>query len=244
MKYAIISDIHSNYEAFVSVIEEIKNEKVDKIFCCGDIVGYGPNPNECVDMIKHHSIISVLGNHDVAVLDKVDLSWFNKDARDAIVINKKLLSFENFKFLDKLSTSFMENDFLFVHGSPRDNIYEYLLDLNSLKINVKFMKQKVCFCGHTHCPFIYSFDTETEKGEVFYSDEVVFEIEKSKKYIINVGSVGQPRDQDSRACYVIFDLKESTIKFNRVKYNINLTQKKMFLLNMPEFLITRLDFGE
>lgn len=244
MKYAIVSDIHSNYEAFVSVIEEIKNEKVDKIFCCGDIVGYGPNPDECINLIKQYSIVSVLGNHDVGVLDKVDLSWFNKDASDAIIINKKLISFENFRFLETLSTSFIEGNFLFVHGSPRDNIYEYLLDLSSLKLNIKFMNQKICFCGHTHSPFIYSFNIETEKGEVFYTDKVAFEIEKSKKYIINVGSVGQPRDGDNRACYVIFDLEKNTVKFNRVKYNINLTQKKMLLLNMPEFLITRLDFGE
>ncbi len=246
MKYAIISDIHSNYEALSVVIERIKNEKVDKIFCCGDIVGYGPDPDKCIDLIKKEHIVSILGNHDVAVLGRADLSWFNKDAIEAIIINKKLISFDNFNFLDSLNT-FVEgnSEILFVHGSPRDNIYEYLMDFSSLKINAKFMKQKICFCGHTHFPLLYSFDPKTEKSEIFYTDKKnVFEIESDKKYIINVGSVGQPRDGDNRACYVIFDLEKKIVKFNREEYNISFTQKKMLLLNMPEFLITRLDFGE
>jgi predicted phosphodiesterase len=112
MKYAVISDIHSNYEALVCVLEDIKTEKVDKIYCCGDIVGYGPCPNECIELIKSFNIVSVLGNHDIAVSGKSDLSWFNENAKDAIIINQQMLTQQNLLFLDMLPQKIVEKQFV------------------------------------------------------------------------------------------------------------------------------------
>jgi predicted phosphodiesterase len=246
MKYAVISDIHSNYEALVCVLEDIKTEKVDKIYCCGDIVGYGPCPNECIELIKSFNIVSVLGNHDIAVLGKSDLSWFNENAKDAIIINQQILTQQNLLFLDMLPQKIVENNLLFVHGSPRDNIYEYLFTIQLLRTNIKLFDQQVCFCGHTHIPLVYLFNflSGTEDIKTPKNDNYIIELENDTKYIINVGSVGQPRDGNPKSCYVIFDTDKKTVEYKRVEYNISVVQQKMKMLNIPEFLITRLEFGE
>jgi len=246
MKYAVISDIHSNYEALFSVFEDIKIEKVDKIYCCGDIVGYGPQPNECIELIKSFNVVSIIGNHDVAVLGKADLSWFNENARNAVIINQQISTQQNLLFLEKLPQKIEETNLLFVHGSPRDYIYEYLFTIQLLRINIKLFKQQICFCGHTHVPVVYSYNFSTGEEDIIIptEDNSVVRIKDETKYIINVGSVGQPRDGNPKACYVIFDTDKKTIEYKRIEYNISSVQKKMRILNIPEFLITRLEFGE
>ncbi|MEN3013899.1 MAG: metallophosphoesterase family protein [Endomicrobiia bacterium] len=244
MMIAIISDIHSNYEALSVVIEDIKNYKVEEIICCGDITGYGPNPEECIETIKNKNIISIAGNHDFAIIGKTELSWFNENAKQAILINKTLITKNNLEYLKSLPEYLIKDELLFVHGSPLNPTYEYLLDTVSLEANIKNMKQKICFCGHTHIPLIYS-STAKDKRKIYYpKDNFLFKLEKHKKYIVNVGSVGQPRDLDNRACYVIFDTKNYTLQFKRLKYNFQITQQKMLQLQLPEFLITRIEFGE
>lgn len=245
MKYGIISDIHSNYDAFIVAINLLKNEQVDKIYCCGDIVGYGPQPNECIELIKKENVESIIGNHDVAVIGKSDLNWFNEYARDAILINKSIISKGSLDFLENLKERIILNNILFVHGSPIDNVYEYLDTISALRRNVKFMKQQICFCGHTHIPYVYSYDLVSNKDEVvILSDNEELKIDTSKKYIINVGSVGQPRDGDNRLCVLIYDFDKQIIMYKRAEYNIYSTQTKMKILNLPEFLITRLEFGK
>ncbi|MCX7911136.1 MAG: metallophosphatase family protein, partial [Endomicrobia bacterium] len=215
---AIISDIHSNFEALNAVIDDFKNYSITEIFCCGDIVGYGPNPNECIEILKNKNILSVIGNHDAAIIDEVNLDWFNKDAKEAILINKKIISQENLKYIKTLPRYIIKNELLLVHGSPRDPIYEYLLTPNFLEINIKHMKQKICFCGHTHIPLIYSKSSD-EKSKIYYpKNNFSIKLEKDKKYIINVGSIGQPRDLDNKACYVIFDDENYILHFKRIDY--------------------------
>lgn len=244
MKIAIVADIHSNYEAFVATLDEIKKEKVDKIYCCGDIVGYGPEPNECIELIRQHNIFSVLGNHDVAVLDKVDISWFREEAQEAIFINKNLISTENLSYLGSLHENEKVDDLLIVHGSPMDNIFEYLFTISSLRRNAKFMKEQICFCGHTHQPMVYAINLNSFEEKIdIPKNGSKFCIDNNYKYIINVGSVGQPRDGDNRASFVIYNLDDKTITFSRVEYNIKIVQDKMKKLNLPEFLIRRLEFG-
>ncbi len=246
MKYAIISDIHSNYSALVCCIEKLKKENIYKIFCCGDIVGYCAEPNECIEYFKKENILSVLGNHDAALLDIIELDYFNRYAKDAIVINKNLIVPENIEFLRLIKQKEIFEDMLFVHGSIEDPLVEYLDNVYLLRKNIKFLKQKLCFCGHTHRPFVYSYDFKNNKEDLKVPDKEIykFEIEGEKKYIINVGSVGQPRDADNRACVVIYDKDNSVIEFKRIKYNIFHTQQKMLELKIPEFLIKRLDFGK
>lgn len=246
MKYGVISDIHSNYNAFVCCINELKKEKVDKIFCCGDIVGYCAEPNECIEIIKKEKILSVLGNHDAAAIDILDLNFFNEDAKEAIIVNKKLLNKTNIEFLNYIRQKEIFDNVIFIHGSLKDPLREYLDDIFLIKKNIKFLKQKICFCGHTHRPFIYSYDLNNDKGDLKIPTKKIskFKIEDNKKYIINVGSVGQPRDGDNRACFVVYDKENSTIEFKKIEYNIFLTQQKMIDLKMPEFLVKRLEFGE
>jgi predicted phosphodiesterase len=247
MKYAIISDIHSNYSALSCVLDEIKKEKVEKIFCCGDIVGYCGEPNECIERIKKENIISVLGNHDAVMIDKADLNWFNKDAKEALIINKQILTQENIKYFENLKDKEIFEDIIFVHGSLQDPVFEYLDNLSLLRRNIRMLEDKnICFCGHTHVPFIYIYDMlKNEEDLLIPSDEkYIYEVKKDCKYIINVGSVGQPRDNDNRACFVIYDTESLKVEFRRVEYNIFLTQQKMRDLKLPEFLIQRLEFGE
>lgn len=243
MRMAIISDIHSNYEALTRVLDDIKISRVDKIFCCGDIIGYGPSPNECIMSIRSQNILSIIGNHEAALLGYIELDWFNENAKQAILKTKAILEPENLNYLKTLPKFIVENDLLFVHGSPLDPTYEYLIDSNSISINIKNMQQKICFCGHTHVPFI-SWKSSKEV-ELFYPKEnFSINLNKNKKYIINVGAVGQPRDLNPKACYVVFDTENFKLEFKRLDYNFHVTQQKMSQLQLPEFLIRRIEFGE
>lgn len=243
MRYAIISDIHSNLEALESVLIYLQSNPVDKIISCGDIIGYGPNPVQCINKLKMlNNFISVIGNHDAAVLGKTDISNFNNDAKEAIKINKNMLSKNELDYLNSLKTSLSIDNTLFVHGSPRDPINEYLFLFEKFIQMMSFFKEKICFIGHTHHPIIFEYDINNNNG-CFYQSIDIFELDNSKRYIINVGSVGQPRDNNPNSCVVFFDSKYMTISFKRLPYNIEKTQKKMAELNLPEKLIQRLSFG-
>ncbi len=241
MRYAILSDIHSNFEALNSVLEFLQLNPVDKIISCGDIVGYGPDPKQCINKLREFKIISVIGNHDAAVINKIDTSNFNNDAKISVDINKKMLSKDELDYLSSLKTTISENNLLFVHGSPRDPINEYLFLAEKFIQVMSFFKEKICFVGHTHQSIIFEYDGKNNAN--FYQSGDVFELENDKRYIINVGSVGQPRDNNPNTCAVFFDTKYLTLSFKRLPYDINKTQKKMAELNMPEKLIKRLSFG-
>lgn len=242
MRYAILSDIHSNLEALNSFFYFLRSNPVDRIISCGDIVGYGPDPKQCINtLLKMDNFISVMGNHDAAIINKIDISKFNNDAREAVKINKSMLSKIELDYINSLKTSLSENNALFVHGSPRDPINEYLFLYEKFKQVMTFFKEKVCFVGHTHQPIIFEID---DKGNAnFYQNVNFIELKNNKRYIINVGSVGQSRDNNPQLCVVFFDTKHLTISFKRLPYDIEKTQEKMTKLNMPEKLIQRLSFG-
>ncbi|PIV53636.1 MAG: metallophosphoesterase [Elusimicrobia bacterium CG_4_10_14_0_8_um_filter_37_32] len=245
MKYAIISDVHSNLEALQIVLEHIRNTGVDKVICLGDIVGYGPNPKECVDLVKAISNVEVvLGNHDAAIIDKTNIHSFNDYAKEAIRINKTLITNTELEYISSLKTINVESGLLFVHGSPRDHINEYLTTLNKLQENTEFFNEQICFVGHTHLPLIYA---KLNSGEYYVDNpenNQEFKLLDDRKYIINTGSVGQPRDHDSRCCFLYYDTEEKKITYCRLQYNIESVQKKMSDLQLPEFLITRLSYGK
>ena len=242
MRYAVISDIHSNLEALNAVFEFLQSNPVDKIVSCGDLVGYGPDPKQCINKLRAlNNFSSVMGNHDAAVINKIDISNFNNDAKEAITINKNMLTKDELDYLNSLKTSVSENNLLFVHGSPRDPINEYLFLVEKFNQAMSFFKEKICFVGHTHQPIIFELDSKGNAN--FYQSVEIFELENDKRYIINVGSVGQPRDNNPQVCVVFFDLKHLTISFKRLSYDIDKTQEKMAELNMPEKLIKRLSFG-
>jgi len=209
---AVISDIHSNLEALAAVLEDIRKRGIREIICLGDIVGYGPNPKECIDLAKKFKL-TILGNHDEAALWSEQTEYFNPLARDAVDWTRGVLedpkdSFRNNKrwgFLGDLQRTYSENSCLYVHGSPRRPVKEYIFPediANNSKMSDIFSRiEHVCFIGHTHMPGIFTDDMSFQPPQEVFNN---FQIDGGKT-VINVGSVGQPRDGDNRACYVILD---------------------------------------
>lgn len=242
MKIGIIADIHSNFEAFKAVLEKLGG--VEKIYCLGDIVGYGPSPNECVELVRQRNIESIAGNHDWAVSGKIDISLFNPYAAEAICINQRILSEENKNFLGNLPTSQTPLlDTFLVHGSPREPILEYIFDENTAALNFTYFTQRVCFVGHTHRPVVFE-KTKGKVSSLIPEENQVIKLKRDTRYIINPGAVGQPRDGNPKASFLVFDNENFTVEFKRVSYPLEITQEKMRHLNFPEFLIQRLSVGK
>ena len=245
---AIISDIHSNLEAFSAVLYDIYSQKISEIICLGDIIGYGPCPLECLDMAMDLSV-NLLGNHEEAV--KFGPIGFNPKAKKAIEWTKDQINLESedpqirrarWRFIGNLKPSMEDGNVLFVHGSPRDPVKEYVFPTDVLdpdKLRGIFAQiDHVCFNGHTHTPGVM-----TEGGRFIAPKEQDFEYTIAReKVLINVGSVGQPRDGDNRACYVIFDGK--TVRFHRVAYDVRKTVDQLLQIEeLPEYLAYRLREG-
>ena len=243
MKIAIISDIHSNSEALNSVLKNI--EKVDEFICLGDIVGYGADPNYCIEKVKNLNCKCVGGNHDFAVVGKVNINYFNCAARDVILWTSRQLKKDNINFLLSLSKKIeLKNKVFVVHGSPQDPILEYILDKSTASLIFSKFNFKICFVGHSHLAGCFSLDENNNQIDyINYSNGGSIEIIKNKRYIINCGSVGQPRDGNPKASYGIYDINSQKIVINRVSYPIYLTQKKIINAGLPEVLAERLSFG-
>lgn len=238
MKIAIISDIHSNLAALKTAFDFIKDAKVDKIVCLGDIVGYGPRPNECVELIQKNCQVSLMGNHDHAVLGLTDTYYFNQYAREAVNWTRRTLTLHNRAYLENLTFSHHENEFLYVHSTPlHPEEWHYILSDYEAKHYLDELKQRICFVGHSHIPLVFS----TEEAS-FYKESIELDYHK-EKYIVNVGSVGQPRDGDPRLCFVIFDTESGLLQFIRLEYPIEETYNEILENQLPPFLAMRLRAG-
>ncbi|ACV23901.1 metallophosphoesterase family protein [Methanocaldococcus fervens] len=236
---AIISDIHSNLEALEAVLNDIKNRGIKNIVCLGDIVGYGANPNECVELIKGAKCKCVAGNHDYGVLGKESLDFFNKYGAIAILWTKKFIKPENLKFLDSLPLVIEEKiknkKIIFSHANPKyPELWEYLYPDY---VDEVFDCGDLIFVGHSHIPFVNS-----EEGNLLIHKGSVY-LEEDKKYLINPGSIGQPRDGINKASYCIFDEKNFKIEIVRVEYNIKGAYEKIVKSGLPEWLGERLFLG-
>lgn len=238
--YAIISDVHSNLEALHSVLKEIDKERVTALFFLGDAVGYGHDPNTCTEILRSAAKVFIAGNHDRGAVGLTDLSFFNTYAKIAIDWTRDVLTDKNREFLKSLplTCEVEEENIFLVHGSPKDpERWHYLEGKKSAVKNFPYFQQSYCFAGHSHIPFIAE---QSNNGEtVLYHTSA--EIRDDCRYIINTGSVGQPRDGNPDACYVIF--RSNLIEIKRVPYDILLAQKKMKAAGLPEHLITRLAKG-
>ncbi|MBN1621637.1 MAG: metallophosphoesterase family protein [Endomicrobiales bacterium] len=240
MRYGIISDIHSNLEALETVLEFLKSQKVDGYISAGDIVGYGPNPNECVTKIRElYPLWVVVGNHDWAACGLKDITWFNEYAQKSLVWTRQTLTQNNQIYLSELPKIVHHSDFSIVHGSLRDPLSEYLLTPQQYKENLPYLKSQYTFVGHSHVPFIF-----VPSSTYIFKDSEQVSLAKNEKYIINAGSVGQPRDNNSRASCAIFDSSTKDFKLHRLKYDISKTQEKMYKARLPAFLIERLSWGK
>ncbi len=243
MRCAIIADIHANLAAFSAVLADIKQRGgVDEVWCLGDIVGYGPDPCQCIEILRRLENVCIAGNHDWAASGKLSLSKFNPDAAYACRWTAEQLSAEDVVYLDGLPEVAEKGDFTLVHGSPRQPIWEYLLSIGSARENFAYFSSQFCLVGHSHVPSIFR---RTETGDCSFnpfSANVGLALGKSR-LIINPGSVGQPRDGDSRVSYAILDDEIMMLRLYRVPYDISLTQARMVKHNLPMRLVSRLSRG-
>ncbi len=241
MKLGILADIHSNLEALRCALDALKD--VREFICPGDIVGYGPNPNECIEIIRGLSCKTVAGNHDLACAGGLDTASFSGDAGEAIEWTLKVLTPESRRFLEGLSEHLKCDDLEIVHGSLRNHIEEYITNIQTGAATIELMEGKICFVGHLHIPLVIVRDKKGEYDSWQLTDGDVIDASKFDKVVINAGSVGQPRDTDPRASFGVFDTDAGTIEIRKVEYNIPAVQEKMRKANLPDFLIERLKYG-
>lgn len=244
MRYIIISDIHSNLEALQAVFKDIgKVSPSDKIVCLGDVVGYGPDPNACVELVAERASFTIMGNHDHALLGLTDIEYFNPYAAYAILWTQDVLSDQNRKILETYQISVRENQILFVHATPKDPLnWDYISTPADAIYHLENMTEQISFIGHSHIPVYYALDGKN-RLTVKRKDAFTLQIQDDLRYIINVGSVGQPRDRNPSAAYAIYDMDEKKVEVRRVPYDIQTTQQKMRRANLPMFLIERLSRG-
>jgi predicted phosphodiesterase len=243
MKIALISDIHANVEALEAVLADIRIQKADEILCLGDIVGYGANPNECIDLVKKNCSFTLLGNHDAAAIGQLSTQHFNIHAKIAIEWTSENLRKGSYDFLKTLPMKETKLSHTIVHATPYEpNMWYYITSLEEAAFNFQFFETAFCFVGHTHIPIIIVLEQEKEVY-VHQGDALDFGSLPNVRFLINVGSVGQPRDRNSMSCYGIIDSDAKTFTYRRIQYDVQKAQAKMRKIKMPEFLITRLEEG-
>lgn len=250
MRYAVLSDIHGNLEALNSVMEHLALERIDRYFCLGDVVGYGANPSECLNRLIEIKALIVAGNHDYACLGKLQISWFNNSAREAVIWTRGQLGFSELDNLRKLPLTATEGAFTLVHGSlKRPQRFEYIHDAAQAIDSIRVCKTQVCLVGHTHVPVLFEYDKQKRLiTRVMTRSEELKEVSVLLKgsafgYVINPGSVGQPRDGDPRASYAVFDTEHNLLRICRAEYDISTAQEKIRETGLPSFLADRLAIG-
>lgn len=240
MKYIIIADIHSNLEALKSSIKSFPSRVNSKVISVGDVVGYGASPNECVDAALSLKAEGVLGNHDGASTGRTDFSNFNSHAKEAVIWTSENLTPKSRDYLNALPLTYEEDDFTVVHGTLHDaEEFNYMITATDALKTFSVLKKKICFVGHSHIPGVFML----KEGRLYQSYESEIELEPKARYIVNAGSVGQPRDGDPRACYAVYDTDEKKIKFYRVEYDIKTAHDKIIKASLPQVLADRLWVG-
>jgi predicted phosphodiesterase len=239
MRLAVLSDIHANLAALDAVCDELGS--VDELWVLGDTVGYGPQPNEVIRRLQERGARAVTGNHDGAAIGTVDASWFNPDAQAAIRWTTSVLDDNARAYLAALPEVRRDGELTAVHGSPREPIWEYITDAAIAAANLGAFETRHCLYGHTHLPVIYRADgVHITVVPATPSSPITLD---ARRALINPGSVGQPRDGNPEASYLILDVEAGTAEFHRVRYDIALTQRLMREVGLPRWLIERLAIG-
>jgi predicted phosphodiesterase len=241
MRYGIITDIHGNLEALQEVLKECRAKRVQTLLCAGDIVGYGASPKECVALIRQWKAVVVAGNHDWAVSGRLDFSHFTEDGKAAIEWTRSFVSLEDIAFLNSLELSVKNKDAILAHASlHQPGQFMYMTNVAKIIPSFALMDVPVCFIGHTHVPGIY-----VESDQKFYDlKDSTIEIDLKNKYIVNAGSVGQPRDGNPMASFCLYDTELKMIELRRVPYDIASAQQKIIKAGLPHSLALRLAKGE
>jgi diadenosine tetraphosphatase ApaH/serine/threonine PP2A family protein phosphatase len=243
MRYALLADIHANLPAFSAVLDDINHRGgVEELWCLGDIVGYGPHPGRCIELLRQQKHICIAGNHDLGAIGKLALSDFNPDAAYACRWTAQQLSAGDIEYLESLPLVLEKDDFTLVHGSPREPVWEYLISKGNARENFFYLKTRFCLVGHSHMALIFKQEEDGSCSFIPLSISIGQVLGKSRM-IVNPGSVGQPRDGDPRASYVIYDSDSGVVRLYRVEYDISATQLEMTKKNLPVRLIVRLEHG-
>jgi len=242
MRILVISDIHANYTALETVLADAGS--VDETWCLGDLVGYGPDPNAVVEAIRDRpQLTCLLGNHDVAVIGKMPFESFNGEARRSLMLHEQILRADNMDFLRALpQNAKVRGEVTLAHGSPRDPIWEYVLNSLSARLNFDHFDTPFCFVGHTHIQSMFQLD-EAKDRITLEAPRVGEAMPLTPRAMLNPGSVGQPRDRDPRAAYAIYDAAARTWEARRVEYNIAEVQKRIRDAGLPEKHAVRLAEG-
>jgi predicted phosphodiesterase len=245
MRYAVLSDIHGNLPALEAVLADIQTQGgVDRYWCLGDVVGYGPDANECIEMLKGLDHRCIAGNHDWGSIGRIDTTLFNRDAAWAVQWTDKHLTPANRRYLENLPEMLVEDHVTLVHGTPRSPIWEYMMSLAIVRESFGLVSTHLCLVGHSHIPVL--FEEAPSPGELptvgTYEAGVPLSLTGARR-IINPGSVGQPRDGNPDASYGILDTEAQTWTWRRVPYPITQVQERMRRLGFPPRLISRLSYG-
>jgi len=244
MRYAIVADIHANLAAFTAVLDDIEHRGgVEEVWCLGDVVGYGPDPHQCLELLRQYNHVCVAGNHDWAAIGKINISDFNPYAAAACRWTAQQLDQEDIQYLDRLPLVIKKDDFTLVHGSPRHPIWEYLLSTSSAKENFAYFQSQFCLIGHSHVPLIFEYSQSSTCSLSEFPADTPLTLAQNR-LLINLGSIGQPRDGDPRASYAIYDSQTRSISLYRIPYDISATQARMVKCRLPMPLVTRLSYGQ
>jgi diadenosine tetraphosphatase ApaH/serine/threonine PP2A family protein phosphatase len=239
VRYLIVSDIHGNWEALRAVLDDAAG-KYDEVLNCGDLVGYGPDPNAVVDWARKNTAAGIRGNHDKSCVGLEDLEWFNPVAKMSAMWTNKILTEENREYLRTLPAGPLAvGNFQIVHGSPVDED-EYLVTKQEAGYVASFVHTQLSFFGHTHLQGGFLLHRNGVKVLAPYA----FQLEDDSKYLVNPGSVGQPRDHDPEAAYAIYTADQRLVEFGRVAYDIETTQRKIMQAGLPDMLAYRLTVGK
>lgn len=239
MRYAIISDIHANLHALEAVLEDIKKHTVQTYICLGDIVGYGAFPDECVQRIRDLGCVTVAGNHDYAALGKISIEHFNSLAKTTTLWTQENMTNESIEYLNSVGLVEELEDISIVHGSYYSpELFDYVQTSYDAYLSLSKMNSKVCFIGHSHIPVTF-----LQNPFVTYSLDAEIDVPADGKTLVNVGSVGQPRDQNPRSSYAIYDNEEERIWINRVSYDIDGAIEGITEKGLPSMLGERLKIG-
>ena len=241
MRYAVISDVHANLEALEAVLKKVESLGADKLVCLGDTVGYGANPNECAELVRERAHVVLCGNHDHAAVGETSIEYFNSYARAAILWTMGVLKPDCREYLKGLPLTGSVDGAFLVHSTPSEPArWNYVFEPHEAMGEFNAFQERVCFIGHSH--FALFFVKEGASCKVALPRP--FTLENDTRYLVNVGSVGQPRDGLPTACFVTYDVPDGNVQFHRVEYDLSLTYQKIVKARLPRFLAERLLIGE
>ena len=244
MRVAVFSDVHGNLHALEAVLAAIGDDAPDAVWCLGDVVGYGPRPNECCARVAERADLCLVGNHDLVVLGRLDVVEFSHDAAESARWTAAVLTDESRRFLEPLASQANREGVELYHASARDPVWEYVLTAEAALVSLALTDAPIVLVGHSHVALALALDLD---GGTLSGGLAPAETELSlagRRWLLNPGSVGQPRDGDPRAAFLLLDLERQTASFQRVLYAVERTQEELRALGLPESLAARLELGQ